>query len=88
MSKLTDTAKDLFHLLSEFSKYHNVKEITLYAVDDQLQETTSDTCDISQLYFYQSLFDPLEDSQIIEHEKLTKQTIEKILNEIFSRDFF
>ena len=30
----------------------------------------------------------MEDSQIIEHEKLTKQTIEKILNEIFSRDFF
>ena len=34
----------------------------------------------------QKLIDPLEDSQIIEHEKLTKQTIEKILNEIFSRD--
>ena len=28
----------------------------------------------------------MEDSQIIEHEKLTKQTIEKVLNEIFSRD--
>ena len=26
--KLPDTAKDLFHLLSEFSKYHNVKEMT------------------------------------------------------------
>ena len=86
LSKLTDTAKDLFHLLSEFSKYHNVKEMTLYAVDDQLQETTSDTCGIFQLYFYKNLFDPLEDSQIIEHEKLTKQTIEKILNEILSRD--
>ena len=85
-SKLTDTAKDLFHLLSTFSKYHNVKEMTLYAVDDQLKETTSDTCGMFQLYFYKILFDPLEDSQIIEHEKLTKQTIEKILNEIFSRD--
>ena len=49
LSKLTDTAKDLFHLLSEFSKYHNVKEMTLYAVDDQLQETTSDICGIFQL---------------------------------------
>ena len=28
LSKLVDTAKDLFHLLSEFSKYHNVKEMT------------------------------------------------------------
>ena len=34
LSKLTDTAKDLFHLLSEFSKYHNIKEMTFYAVDD------------------------------------------------------
>ena len=60
--------------------------MTLYAVDDHLQETTSDKCRIFQLYFYKNLFDPLEDSRIIEHEKLTKQTIEKILNEIFSRD--
>ena len=51
LSKLTDTAKDLFHLLSEFSKYHNVKEMTLYAVDNQLQETTSDTCDIFNFTF-------------------------------------
>ena len=86
LSKLTDTTKDLFHLLSEFRKYHNVKETTLYAVDDQLQETISDTCGIFQLYVYKNLFDPLEDSQIIDHEKLAKQTIEKILNEIFSRD--
>ena len=43
LSKLTNTAKDLFHLLREFSNNHNVKEMTLYAVDDQLQETTSDT---------------------------------------------
>ena len=84
LSKLTNTAKDLFHLLNEFSKYHHVKAMTLYTVDDQLQETTSDTCGI--FHFYKNLFDPLEDSQIIEHEKLTKQTIEKILNEIFSRD--
>ena len=61
LSKLTDTAKDLFHLLSKFSKYHNVKEMTLYAVDNQLQETASDTCGVFQLYFYKNLFDPLED---------------------------
>ena len=49
LSKLTNTAKDLFHLLREFSNNHNVKEMTLYAVDDQLQETTSDICGIFQL---------------------------------------
>ena len=60
--------------------------MTSYAVDDQLQETTSDTCGIFQLYFYKNLFDTLEQSQITEHEKLARQTIEKILNEISSRD--
>ena len=86
MSKLTDTAKDLIHLLSEILKYHNVKEMILYTVNDQLQETASDTFGIFQVYFYKNLFAPLEDSQIIEHEKLTKQTIEKVLHELFSGD--
>ena len=86
LSKLTDTAKDLIHLLSEFLKYHNVKEMILYTVNDQLQETASDTFGIFQVYFYKNLFAPLEDSQIIEHEKLTKQTIEKVLHELFSGD--
>ena len=78
LSKFSDTAKDLFHLLSKFSKYHNVKEMTLYAVDNQLHETTSDTCGIFQLYFHKNTFDPLEDSQIIEHEKLTNKLLRKI----------
>ena len=86
LSKLSDTAKDLIHLLSEFLKYHNVKEMILYTVNDQLQETASDTFGIFQVYFYKNLFAPLEDSQIIEHEKLTKQTIEKVLHELFSGD--
>ena len=60
LSKLTDTAKDLFYLLSEFSKYHNANEMMLHAVDDQLQENSSDTCGIFQLYFYKNLFEPLE----------------------------
>ena len=42
-------------------------------------------CGIFQLYFYKKLFDPLEDSQIIYHEKLTKQAIEKVLNESLSK---
>lgn len=41
--------------------------------------------DISAL-LYKSLFDPLEDSEIIKHTKLTKDTVKRILNEIFSRN--
>ena len=60
LSKLSDTAKDLIHLLSEFLKYHNVKEMILYAVNNQLQETASDTWGTFQIYFYKNLFVPLK----------------------------
>ena len=37
-------------------------------LDDQLQELTTDTCEIFQLYFYKNLFDPVRDSKIIDGE--------------------
>ena len=83
--ELSSTAKDLFHLISKFGKVNNIKnEITLYLVDDQLQESTSDTCGMFQLYFYKNVFDPLHNSNIINDDKLTKDTVLKLLNELFS----
>ena len=41
---------DLFHLINEFGKIKY--EIVLYLVDDYMQESTSDTCGIFQLYFH------------------------------------
>ena len=39
ISKLTDTAKDFFHLLAEFSKVNNLsKEMTVLMLDDEIQE--------------------------------------------------
>ena len=42
-------------------------------LDDQLQELTTDTCGIFQLYFYKNLFDPVRDNKIIDDELLTKK---------------
>ena len=39
-----------------------------------------------QIYFYVNLFNPLENSSIINEKSLNKQTIEKLLNEILSTD--
>ena len=39
-----------------------------------------------QLYFYINLFDPLEDSSIINEKSLNKWTIEKLVNEILMTD--
>ena len=53
-------------------------------LNDQLQELTTETCGIFQLYFYKNLFDIVIDSKIIDDEFLTKKTVTTILNEIFS----
>ena len=45
LDNLTDTAKDFYHLLSEFGKLKKQKKKT-------------DMCGTFQLYFYKNLFDP------------------------------
>ena len=47
-------------------------------LNDQLQELTTDTCGILQLYFYKNLFNPVSDSKIIDDEFLTKKTSSNI----------
>ena len=58
----------------------------VHFVDNQLQKTETDTCGIFQLYFYVRLFNPVENSQIINDKTLTKKTIEKLFNEISTTD--
>ena len=48
----TDTAKDFFHLFSEFAKLKKQKkEMKIVLLNDQLQELTRNMCGIFQLYF-------------------------------------
>ena len=83
--QLKTTTQDLLHLMDEFGKFHNIQdEITVFSLDDQLQKIETDTCGIFQIYFYYNLFNPFSDSSIIKDKVLTKHTIEKLLNEIFS----
>ena len=85
--QLRETTQDLLHLMYEYGKLHNINDnVTVHAVDDQLQRIYTDTCGMFQLYFYYNLFVPYENSSIVEDKKLTKRTVEKILNEIFSLD--
>ena len=39
-----------------------------------------------QTYCYVNLFNPLENSSIVNEKRLNKRTIEKLLNEILSTD--
>ena len=58
--------------------------MTVVLVDDKVQEIYLDTCSLFQLYFYENLFDPDENSKILNEEHLTKKTVETLLNKIFS----
>ena len=79
------TTQDLLHLMYEFGKLHNIEnEVTVFSLDDQLQKIETDTCGIFQLYFYYNLFNPLNKSSIVQDNVISKRTIEKLLNEIFS----
>ena len=55
-------------------------------IEDRLQDLDSATCSIFQIYFYQNLFNPKENSKIQGETKLNKKTVKTLLNEIFSLD--
>ena len=83
--RLRPTTQDLLHLMYEYQRLHKINDtIIVHSVDDQLQKIETDTCGIFQLYFYFNLFIPFENSSILKDTNLSKRTIEKLLNEIFS----
>ena len=51
-----------------------------------MQDLDSRTCGIFQQYFYNNLFNPDENSKIENSIKLTRKTVETILNELFVLD--
>ena len=55
-------------------------------VEDRVQDLNSSTCGIFQLYFYDNLFNPNENSKIQGNTKFTKRTIETLLYELFPLD--
>ena len=55
-------------------------------VKDRLQDLDSSTCSIFQIFFYQNLLNPPENSKIQGETKLNKKTVETLLNDIFTLD--
>ena len=55
-------------------------------VEDRVQDLDSSTCGIFQLYFYDNIFNPDENSKVQDKAKVNKKTIETLLNEIFVLD--
>ena len=55
-------------------------------VEDRIQDLDSNSCGIFQLYFYENLFNPDQNSKIQNETKFKKTTVETLLNELFSLD--
>ena len=55
-------------------------------VEDRIQDLNSSTCGIFQLHFYENLFNPDKNSKIQNENKLKKNMLEMLLNELFSLD--
>ena len=83
-SQLNETATYFFHLLYQFAKLKKVNKMNIVVVENGLQELSSPTCGIFQLYFYKNLFDPSIQNAIINHKNLNMTTVETLLNEIFT----
>ena len=56
-------------------------------VEDRVQHSDSSTCGIFQLYFYENLFNPDENSKIQGKTKLNQKIIETLFNEIFVLEY-
>ena len=77
-------AVDLFQSINKFAELNTIKDdVILHFAGNQLQNETSDTCGIFQVYFYKNHFDPLKKNKKINDNKLTKNTALILLNKLF-----
>ena len=84
---LSNTARQFFYFVQSFGNKLKLRSfLNIWMLEDRLQDLESSTCGIFQIYFYHKLFDPGEDSKVNDETKLTKQTVETLLNEIFAID--
>ena len=53
-------------------------------VEDRLQDLDSETCVFFEIFFYENLFNSDKNRKIQSEIKLNKETVEMLLNELFS----
>ena len=84
LDALSDTATNFFHFIQAFGNNLKLRDfVNIWMVEDRVQDLSSVTCGIFQLYFYDNLFNPNENSKIQNFKRLNKRTIEALLNENF-----
>ena len=85
INSLSDTARSFFYFIQAFGIKLKLRSfVNIWMVEDRLQDLDSSTCGISQIYFYENLFNLDQNSKIQSETKLNKKTVETLLNELFS----
>ena len=70
IDSLSETAQNVFHFINAFGKKLNLKSfVSVWMVEDRLQDLDSATCGIFQVYFYENLFNPDKNSSIQNDKK-------------------
>ena len=87
LDTLSDKASNFFHFIQAFGSKLKLRSfVNTWMVEDRVQNPDSVTCGIFQLYFYNKLFNPNENSNIQEKSRLNKWTLEILLNELCALD--
>ena len=84
IDSLSKTARNFFCFVQAFGIKLKLRNfVNIWMVEDRLQDLNSSTCGIFQLYFYDNLFNLDENSKKENSTKLTRKTVETLLNELF-----
>ena len=87
IDSLSNTSRNFFYFIQAFGIKLKLRGfVNTWMVEDRLQDLDSSTCGIFQTYFYENLFNPDRNSKIQNKTKLNKNTVEILLNELFSLD--
>ena len=87
LDALSDTASKFFHFIQAFGNKLKLRNfVNIWVVEDRVGNLDSKTCDIFQLYFFDNLFNPNDNSKIQDKARLNKRTKETFLNERFVLD--
>ena len=85
IDSLSDTARNFVYFIQAFGLKLKLRRfVNIWMVEDRLQDLDSAACVIIQIYFYENLFNPEENSKIQSETKLTKRSVETLLNKLFS----
>ena len=84
LNNLSNTVRDFFNFIQSFGNKLKLRDfVNIWMVEDRVEDLNSVTCGIFQIYFYNNLFNPNQNSKIQNKNKLNEKIIETLLNKLF-----